>query len=203
MAYGPGRGNPVKEEGDSKGQRMTLSQSSSASIGKARQQKKTLGLEKHSEQAHESVLLRKRADMMSDEGIHMPTQVPQDAQLNQVIHKFQLTGTKKALPLRQINIMLSLSCPDCDGEGHRPSLSLGPTVHLAGLGTLAAYAPAWQEVPTQFDMELLVHLSAMKLTCQLDERSSAIAIIQVSIGKHCLLRRRKPSPPGFQLLRFY
>ncbi|EGZ78087.1 hypothetical protein NEUTE2DRAFT_48846, partial [Neurospora tetrasperma FGSC 2509] len=131
-----GRGNPVKEEGDSKGQRMTLSQSSSASIGKARQQKKTLGLEKHSEQAHESVR----------------------------IHKFQLTGTKKALPLRQINIMLSLSCPDCDGEGHRPSLSLGPTVHLAGLGTLAAYAPAWQEVPTQFDMELLVHLSAMKVS---------------------------------------
>lgn len=71
MAYGPGRGNPVKEEGDSKGQRMTLSQSSSASIGKARQQKKTLGLEKHSEQAHESVPLRTRANMMSDEGIHM------------------------------------------------------------------------------------------------------------------------------------
>ncbi|EGO53241.1 hypothetical protein NEUTE1DRAFT_17854, partial [Neurospora tetrasperma FGSC 2508] len=140
MAYGPGRGNPVKEEGDSKGQRMTLSQSNSASIGKARQQqkkkKKTLELGKHSEQAHESPREKERT----------------------WIHKFQLTGTKKALPLRQINIMLSLSCPGCDGEGHRPSLSLGPTVHLAGLGTLAAYTPAWQEVPTQFDMELLVHL---------------------------------------------
>ncbi|KAL0468830.1 hypothetical protein QR685DRAFT_554972 [Neurospora intermedia] len=59
MAYGPGRGNPVKEEGDSKGQRMTLSQSNNASIGKARQQqqqqkKKTLELGKHSEQTHES-----------------------------------------------------------------------------------------------------------------------------------------------------
>ncbi|KHE81493.1 hypothetical protein GE21DRAFT_593 [Neurospora crassa] len=140
MVYGPGRGNPVKEEGDSKGQRMTLSQSNSASIGKARQQqkKKTLGLGKHSGQAHESPCEKERT----------------------WIHKFQLTGTKKALPLRQINIILSLSCPDCDGEGHRPSLSLGPTVPLAGLGTLAAYAPAWQEVPTQFDMGLLVHLSA-------------------------------------------